>query len=396
MTQANNVAIESSQINSSGVLQVAGGGTGLATVGTSGYFLQSNGTGLQYAAVPATTPGGSNTQVQYNSSGTFAGSANLTWSGTALSITGSLGVSGAITTTYPSISIQPATTTSQAYVSFVNANGTYYIGNDSSTASGFGTAGNYGSVWWRPASTALAISRSSTVDLYISSNGNVGIGQSSPAYPLDVTGQARTSGLTFNYNTSLYTNDNSISNFSSSNYLYINGNTAGGTSLRSEGGANTALWLDGSTSSNGSIMRFFTASTERMRINSSGYVGIGTTSPRSYLTVNGPTSGLSISTSAGNQNIGIGYGGCFMVFLSWNNGNGYAVVIVNNTSLNNSGVILASSNSSGGNNSFDCQNSFGSNGANGISFFSNGGMNLQTKTNWSGNAYPVYINIFGM
>ena len=53
MTQANNVAIESSQINSSGVLTVPGGGTGLSTVGTSGYFLQSNGTGLQYAAVSA-------------------------------------------------------------------------------------------------------------------------------------------------------------------------------------------------------------------------------------------------------------------------------------------------------------------------------------------------------
>jgi hypothetical protein len=34
MTQANNVAIESSQINSSGILQPAGGGTGLSALGT--------------------------------------------------------------------------------------------------------------------------------------------------------------------------------------------------------------------------------------------------------------------------------------------------------------------------------------------------------------------------
>ena len=42
-TQANNVAIESSQINSSGVLQVAGGGTGLATL-TANYVPYGNGT----------------------------------------------------------------------------------------------------------------------------------------------------------------------------------------------------------------------------------------------------------------------------------------------------------------------------------------------------------------
>lgn len=50
MTQANNVAIESSQINSSGVLQIAGGGTGLNTVGSSGYVLQSTGSAAAWVA----------------------------------------------------------------------------------------------------------------------------------------------------------------------------------------------------------------------------------------------------------------------------------------------------------------------------------------------------------
>jgi hypothetical protein len=49
MTQANNVAIESSQINSSGVLTPAGGGTGLSTVGTNGQVLTSNGTTLSWS-----------------------------------------------------------------------------------------------------------------------------------------------------------------------------------------------------------------------------------------------------------------------------------------------------------------------------------------------------------
>ena len=50
MTQANNVAIESSQINSSGVLQVAGGGSGAATL--TG-ILYGNGTSAFTAATQA-------------------------------------------------------------------------------------------------------------------------------------------------------------------------------------------------------------------------------------------------------------------------------------------------------------------------------------------------------
>jgi hypothetical protein len=71
MTQAQNVAVESSQINSSGVLQVAGGGTGVTTstgsgnvvlstsptlvtpaLGTPSSLVLTNATGLPYAALP--------------------------------------------------------------------------------------------------------------------------------------------------------------------------------------------------------------------------------------------------------------------------------------------------------------------------------------------------------
>jgi hypothetical protein len=47
-TQAQSVAVNGSQINTSGVMQVAGGGTGLSAVGTSGYVLASNGSGNVY------------------------------------------------------------------------------------------------------------------------------------------------------------------------------------------------------------------------------------------------------------------------------------------------------------------------------------------------------------
>jgi hypothetical protein len=45
---------------------------------------------------------GSNTQVQFNNSGVLGGSANLTWSGTALSVTGTVAVTGALTATLDS------------------------------------------------------------------------------------------------------------------------------------------------------------------------------------------------------------------------------------------------------------------------------------------------------
>lgn len=45
---------------------------------------------------------GSNTQVQFNNSGVLGGSANLTWSGTALAVTGTAAVTGALTATLDS------------------------------------------------------------------------------------------------------------------------------------------------------------------------------------------------------------------------------------------------------------------------------------------------------
>lgn len=65
--------------------------------GSNGQYLQTNGSGtLSFASVSA-NPGGSNTQIQYNNSGAFAGSANLTFNGTTLTantlnLTNALGV----------------------------------------------------------------------------------------------------------------------------------------------------------------------------------------------------------------------------------------------------------------------------------------------------------------
>ena len=66
------------------------------------YYKDSGGTVQTLASKATGSIGGSTTQVQFNSSGSLAGSANFTWSGTALSVTGTVAVTGALTATLDS------------------------------------------------------------------------------------------------------------------------------------------------------------------------------------------------------------------------------------------------------------------------------------------------------
>lgn len=54
--------------------------------GTNGQALVTNGSGVLSFTTIAATPGGSNTQVQFNNSGAFGGSANMTFNGTRLTV----------------------------------------------------------------------------------------------------------------------------------------------------------------------------------------------------------------------------------------------------------------------------------------------------------------------
>jgi hypothetical protein len=89
----------------SGTIDVANGGTGQTTTTAainallpsqttnSGKYLTTDGTNTSWATVSGGgTPGGSNTQVQFNNSGSFGGSANFTWDGTNVQ----LGTQGAL------------------------------------------------------------------------------------------------------------------------------------------------------------------------------------------------------------------------------------------------------------------------------------------------------------
>jgi len=74
-----------------------------ATDGTSAQVLQTNGSGvLSFATVSGGgSPGGSNTQVQYNNAGAFGGITGATTNGTALTLTGAV-LNGTIGATTPS------------------------------------------------------------------------------------------------------------------------------------------------------------------------------------------------------------------------------------------------------------------------------------------------------
>ena len=87
-------------------------------------------------------------------------------------------------------------------------------------------------------------------------NNRVGVGTASPSQALDVTGNINSTG-------NILTGDNKAIGFGSNAYF-----------------------LGNSTSS---FLTAYTAGSERMRIDSSGNVGIGTSSPASRLTVNGVT-----------------------------------------------------------------------------------------------------------
>ena len=119
---------------------------------------------------------------------------------------------------------------------------------------------------------------SSSEKFVITSAGNVGIGTSSPTTPLYVSGKGTFSGAGSFEALELITSD--------TNRVYITGNSSVtgdmwriGTSV-----SNSSLYLDALQATSQMIFRTGGA-TERMRIDSSGNVGIGTSSPSSKLTI---------------------------------------------------------------------------------------------------------------
>jgi len=152
-----------------GTLPTANGGTGLTSLGTAGQVLtvNSGATALQYSTPATTAPGGSTTQVQYNNAGAFAGSANLTFDGSNLTVSGS--------TAGPKVNVSSAALGTAMQLSDNTNYGAQFIG-----ISGGMTVQMNGT-------QALAFSQVTNGEIMrINSSGNVGIGTSSPSTKLHV------------------------------------------------------------------------------------------------------------------------------------------------------------------------------------------------------------------
>ena len=215
-------------------------------------YVASAGTGLE-SKVTAFTNGG----IVYASSTSalFTGSA-LTFDGTNLGI----GTSSPATKLHvfgsganSRLENSGATTSTQFTVK--NTVGTVTLGLDSSTGGGFGVAN--AAVLWYDAAQPLVFGTSNTERMRLDSSGNLGIGTTSPSTKLTVY-DATSPQVTFNNGTS----------------TFIVGNNAGGN--------NHILYGTGAYP-----LIFYTNATEGMRLDSSGNLGIGTSSPIAKLDVRG-------------------------------------------------------------------------------------------------------------
>ncbi len=179
-------------------------------------------------------------------------------------------------------------------------------------------------------------------DLIIGKGSTVG---TTPALSIDenlnstFAGTTTTTGYVIGNNTALFDDHSTLSAFSDSNGVYLNGKNAGWLSLSGDGNQRTHIRLFGQSSSAGEIITFNTANAERMRINSAGNLGINTTSPTA-------TFKFTIDAGANHggriNNIGSGYSG---IVTKANASNNYFPMYFENNAGGGVGYILSDSTS---------------------------------------------------
>ena len=213
------------------------------------YYEDSSGVVQVLATKSTGSIGGSNTQVQFNNSGSLGGSSGLTWDGSFLttsSIKNSALTSGRVT--YAGASGLLSDSAGLTY------DGTNLTTTGTATATRFIPSGSTVATngMYLPAANTLGFSTNSTQRITILATGEVGINNVSPATKLDVDGTGYFRNL-----------------------LYVSGSY-------------------GISSDAPAPLLFKINNVEKMQISSAGLVGIGTTSPQNL---------LHLVSSAGTQSI---------------------------------------------------------------------------------------------
>ena len=242
--------------------------------------------------------------------------------------------------------------------------------------------------------------------LRIDSTGNVGIGTSSP---LAAIHSASTGGAPIYLEDSDATSTYSITEIN---------NSAGNLGFNTRSSSGSFVSTDYQivkTATGADSHRWFSNGAERMRLNSSGNVGIGTTTPTAALQVIGDVHAGAGNVGANSNFIGSGAGtgntgsnntgvGTFALDASpsgsHNSGFGYATLTTNGTGVGNtaSGYAALSSNTSGSYNSATGYSSLFNN-LEGVQNVTSGYVSLYSNTSGSYNAAigtgALYANITG-
>jgi len=262
-------------------------------------------------------------------SGTFTGNIGIGVAspGVALDVNGYSKFTGiGINASPTSIGINPN------YIRLTNTGGDFYIGQEGNTNGGFFTGTlAYDSVLYSGRSINSIINGVSR--MYVSSSGNVGIGTTTPSFLLDVNGSGRFANpSTFGSSTS----NGDLTIISNGLPFVIRGRTTYDRpflGLTWDISPDTGIIIGNVLKFNVSASLGTNSGTTAMAIASDGNIGIGTTSPTSYLS---GTKGLSI-VDATNASLGLSNGtNLWLNYLSgtsyriWNNTNSEVMTLLLN------------------------------------------------------------------
>jgi hypothetical protein len=127
---------------------------------------------------------------------------------------------------------------------------------------------------------------SASEKMRIDSAGNVGIGTSSPAGKVGVERSSGSAGWAYHAKTTGVSNDSGVFMTASNNFELVLRDSANKLTYLTNNGNNLAMFVDG---------------TERARIDSSGNVGIGTSSPGDKLEIGGAGAGIILASPNGTR-----------------------------------------------------------------------------------------------